>query len=446
MAGRYRVVCALACGGMGQVDLVARVDEGFQRLFAQKRLRPHLRNDADGRRMFLEEGRIAGLIRHPNVVSVIDVGEDSAGPYLVMDFVEGIALSDLVARAASRGERIPLVVCLRIAIQIAEGLHAAHELRGPDGRSLGLIHRDVSPQNVLVGFDGIARVTDFGIAKALGRPSQTTTGVLKGKLGYLAPERLRFEEPDRRADLFSFGVVLYELLAGRRLYESADGMEGPRRILHEPPPDIAEERDDVEPELVELVFELLAKDRAHRPRDAGVVARRLERTVASVISADDPVETGEYVRRLFVAEETTLREKISSLEAWSPALASRRRHRPWLGWIARVGAVSAALSLVAVLAIAAGRHRALPERAESPVSPSALPPSARETTDESLPRPPAPASAVGTRRLAPVPRRRSLHRKPARPAPAAGDCGSAEASGSDGDRQLRLRCLIDVRR
>jgi len=186
-------------------------------------------DDPSVRRMFLEEGRIAGLVRHPHVVSVVDVGEDDAGPYLVMDFVEGVSLAEVVARTAARRQLVPMPIALRIATQVAEGLHAVHETAGPDGQPLQLIHRDISPQNVLIGFDGTARVSDFGIAKALGRATRTTTGVLKGKLGYLAPERLRFEEPDRRADLFSFGVVLFELLAGRRLYDSPDDVEGPRR-------------------------------------------------------------------------------------------------------------------------------------------------------------------------------------------------------------------------
>ena len=138
--------------------------------------------------MFLDEGRIAGLVRHPHVVSVVDVGEDEAGPYLVMDFVEGVSLAELIARAAARGEHVPMTVALRIAAQVAAGLHAVHETRGADGKLLQLIHRDVSPQNVLIAFDGTARVSDFGIAKALGRATRTTTGVLKGKVGYLAPD------------------------------------------------------------------------------------------------------------------------------------------------------------------------------------------------------------------------------------------------------------------
>jgi eukaryotic-like serine/threonine-protein kinase len=440
---------------MGQVDLVARREGGFQRLFAQKRLRPHLVGDADVRQMFLDEGRIAGLIRHPNVVSVVDVGEDDAGPFLIMDFVEGIALSDLVERAAARGEHVPLPVCLRVAIQVAEGLRAAHELRGPDGQSLELIHRDVSPQNVLVGFDGIARVTDFGIAKILGRTSQTTSGVLKGKVGYLAPERLRFEQPDRRADLFSFGVVLFELLAGRRLYGGSDAVEGPRRILREPAPDIAEEREDVEPELVELLFELLAKDRAHRPPDAGVVAQRLERVLATAIAAEGPIDTSAYVKRLFAAEEAALRAKMSSVEAGPRAAERRPGWRRGLRPIVRVGAVSVALSLVAVLAIAAGRHRAPREQAApvpavltsavvtSAVVTSGAPANAVEILGDAR----LPASLVGTLRATPVARRRTAHRKPARAAAAgAEDCRSAQTIDSERQRQLKLRCLADVRR
>ncbi|HVY38286.1 MAG TPA: serine/threonine-protein kinase, partial [Polyangia bacterium] len=347
---RYEVVCALAAGGMGRVELVVRRDGGFARLFALKRLRPHLIDDEAVRRMFLDEGRIAGLVRHPHVVSVVDVGEDESGPYLVMDFVEGVSLAELIARTAARGEHVPMTVALRIAAQVAAGLHAVHETRGPDGKLLQLIHRDVSPQNVLIAFDGTARVSDFGIAKALGRATRTTTGVLKGKVGYLAPERLRFEEPDRRADLFSFGVVLFELLAGRRLYDGADDAEGPRRILNEPPPDLGDVRDDVQPELVELVFELLAKDRACRPSDAGLVARRLDQMLALALATDEPVDTGAYVADLFAAEREALQARVARISAPSrpPAARAARRGTWWT--------LAGASALIALLALVAGRR------------------------------------------------------------------------------------------
>ena len=218
---------------MATVDLAVRREGTFLRLHAVKRLHSHLLDDADVRAMFLEEARIAGLLRHPNVVSVTDVGEDAAGPFLVMDYVEGVSVAALIEHTRAQAELVPLDVALRIAIDVARGLHAAHELTAPDGRPLSLVHRDVSPQNVLLGFDGVARVTDFGIAKAMGRSARTSTGILKGKLGYMAPEQLRFSGQDRRSDLFAFGVVLYELLTARRLYPGQRGEETARRILED---------------------------------------------------------------------------------------------------------------------------------------------------------------------------------------------------------------------
>jgi serine/threonine-protein kinase len=158
---------------------------------------------------------------------------------------------------------------------MSRGLHAAHELTSHDGKPLHLVHRDISPQNVLIGFDGVVRLTDFGIAKALGHDAETTTGILKGKLGYMAPEQLRFERPDRRTDLYALGVVLFELLSGRRLYSGGAESETPHLILHGPVPDISEERRDVPDSLVGLLFDLLAKEREHRPLDAREVADRI---------------------------------------------------------------------------------------------------------------------------------------------------------------------------
>jgi serine/threonine-protein kinase len=262
--------------------------------------------------MFLDEARLAGSVRHPNVASVLDVGEDAQGPYLIMDYVDGLPVARLVAAAGADAEPLPVQLCARIVLEAARGLHAAHEARAPDGRPLALVHRDVSPQNILVAFDGSVRVTDFGIAKAYGNTVRTSTGVLKGNLGYLSPEQLRFEEPDRRSDLFSLGVVLYELLAGRRLYAGKDGLEGARRILNEPPPDVANLRRDVPAALVELHFELMAKDRRHRPATAHDAVSRLEAILAGLIEAEGPLDLGEHMRRRFGGEQ---RERADALEA-----------------------------------------------------------------------------------------------------------------------------------
>ena len=268
---------------MGRVDLAMRQIGRFRRFYAIKHLHPHLANEAAPRAMFLEEARIGGMLVHPNVVGVIDVGEDAQGPFLVMDFVEGLSLGALQQAAIDHGEPLPLGFCLDVAIAIAKGLDGIHTAVDAQGKPLALVHRDLSPRNVLIGYDGSIRITDFGIAKANDREIRTTTGVLKGTVGYLAPERLRFEEPDPRSDLFSLGVILYELLGSERLYPGG-GAEAARCILSEPAPDIGELRPDCPAELTGLLFQLLAKDRTDRPSSAGAVISILE----SVLAKYDP--------------------------------------------------------------------------------------------------------------------------------------------------------------
>ncbi|NOY94346.1 MAG: serine/threonine protein kinase, partial [Deltaproteobacteria bacterium] len=285
-----------------------RMEGAFQRLYAIKRLRPHLCDDPEVRTLFLDEARYAGLIRHANVVPVLDVGEDEAGPFLVMEYVQGLPLSQLL-RAR---RRVPVQVVVRIGLQAARGLHAAHELRDHEGRSLELVHRDVSPANILLGFDGVVRLTDFGIAKALGRSVQTQTGILKGKFGYMAPEQLRFLPADRRSDLFALGVVLYELFTSSRLYASRGDQEGPRRILHEPPPDVGEERPDIPDSVVELLFALLSKDPAERPETAAAAALALEGTLADLVAEEGVMGLAHYMEAEFTAERDAMRARLAA--------------------------------------------------------------------------------------------------------------------------------------
>jgi serine/threonine-protein kinase len=300
----------LARGGMGTVEIVLRKDGGFRRLLAIKRLLPAYRDDPTFRDMFLDEARVAGLLRHPNVVSVIDVGDDADGPFLVMEYVEGASLASLIRDARRRSILLPVQVCVRIAADIARGLHAAHELRAVDGTPLELVHRDVTPQNVLLSYDGEVRVADFGIAKALGRSSRTSTGILKGKLGYISPEQLRFREPDRRSDLFSLGVVLFEMLASQRLYAS-DGLEGARRILDEPPPDIVEHRDDVPDAVVELLFDLLAKVPDDRPATAEEVATRLDVVLVEMRTEEEAIRLGDFLATHLADEQLRARAALA---------------------------------------------------------------------------------------------------------------------------------------
>jgi serine/threonine-protein kinase len=343
----YVPVHPLAEGGMGSVELVLRIEGTFERLYARKRLHPHLRKDAAFRAMFMDEARIAGTVRHPNVAGVLDVGEDDEGPFIVMEYVDGQPLARLVAAAGERQEPLPVQLGVRIAIETARGLQAVHEAVSSEGAPLAIVHRDLSPKNVLLGYDGTVRVTDFGIAKALGNSTRTATGVLKGTQGYLAPEVLRFEEPDRRSDLFALGVILFELLAGRRLYANTEGFDGARRTLEEPPPDIGLER-DVPPALAELLFELLAKDRDERPPSAADVVARLEPVLAELVAEEGALDLGEQVRARFADEQ---REQRARLAAARAALAAgARRPRRWR----RAAAALALVGVAAALALALG--------------------------------------------------------------------------------------------
>ena len=271
---RYATLAQLAKGGMGTVAIVRDRERSDGPLFALKRLRPELRDEEAVRTMFLDESRVASLIQHPNVARVVEVGDDDEGPYIVMEYVDGVSLAALIEHHRSTATDVPLDLCVELGRQIATGLAAAHEATTPEGEQLGLVHRDVSPQNIIVGYDGVVRVADFGIAKARGRLSRTSTGLLKGKVGYMAPEQLRFEPTDARSDLFALGVVVYELATGERLYGGELEGGAARRVFDEPAPDLGDMRPSAPPALVELLLDLLAKDPHHRPSDARTVAER----------------------------------------------------------------------------------------------------------------------------------------------------------------------------
>ncbi|MEM9193995.1 MAG: serine/threonine-protein kinase [Myxococcota bacterium] len=352
-AGDYLPLFDLASGGVGTVSLAIRRQSGFERLYAVKRLLAHMANDEAVRDMFVTEARIAGLVRHPNVVSVLDVGEDDRGPFLVMDWIDGVPLHRFVRRAAKLGPT-PISICCAIVSQAARGLHAAHELRNHRGEALRLVHRDVSPQNILLGFDGLVRVTDFGIAKALGYGSTTSTGILKGKMGYLAPEQLRFDAVDRRSDLFALGIVLYELLSGQRLYSGSGHAPEviAKAILHQPAPSIGELRRDIPAELEELFYSMAAKAPEDRPKTAKEVADRLDEIAAD--ARDYGESLANFLEAHFSTDRAAMRERIAdalegatqkdvAVAAAAPSAQVPRTYR-----IALAGAIATSVVALAV--------------------------------------------------------------------------------------------------
>ncbi len=275
---RFELIAELASGGMATVYL-ARLSGagGFQRFVAIKRLHPHLANDDEFVQMFLDEARLAARLHHPNVVPILEIGESPEGYYLVMEYVEGDTLARILARSAQAGRILSPRVSMRICLDSIMGLHVAHEMKDDDGQPLNIVHRDVSPQNILIGMDGSGRITDFGVARATTRLSTTRTGQLKGKLAYMAPEQARGAEVDRRADLFATGIVLWECLAQKRLFKGEGEADTLNRVLYEPIPSLRQANPDVPPALEAVVMKALERDRDKRWPDASELADALEK-------------------------------------------------------------------------------------------------------------------------------------------------------------------------
>lgn len=304
--GRYELLLPIASGGMATVYLAkSRGAEGFERRVALKLVHRHLRNEPAFLSDLIEEAKLCARIRHPNVVPVLDVGQDPAGTFLVMEYVEGTTLSGL--HRASRAAQSPLsrAVKLRILIDVLSGLHAAHEQTDLQGNPLGIVHRDFSPQNILVGSDGIARLTDFGIAKAASRISHTRTGMTRGKLAYMAPEQSRGRKLDRRADVWSAGVVAWELVAGRRLFKGDEAAIA-RALAAEPIPSLAELDPELDPGLARAIASALERDPARRTESAKAFRDALVRSAKGSWSIADSEEVSTTVAAL-VSEEIEAR-------------------------------------------------------------------------------------------------------------------------------------------
>ncbi len=217
--GRYETLQPIASGGMAIVHLARALGAGgFERLVAIKVMHPHIASEPEFVAMFLDEARLAAQIRHPNVVGTIDVQEEPL--FLVMEYIEGPSLHVVLRELRRRNEKLDVGVVLRVLHDALLGLHAAHEQKGSDGAPLEIIHRDVTPHNILLGVDGVSRITDFGVARAASRLSSTRGGQVKGKLSYMAPEQFHGQAIDRRVDVYAAGAVLYEALSGQQLFKA----------------------------------------------------------------------------------------------------------------------------------------------------------------------------------------------------------------------------------
>lgn len=275
--GRYRVVDEIGIGGMASVHL-ARMDGpgGFQKWVAIKKIHPHLVEDESFVQMFLDEARVAARISHPNVATVFDLGKHEDTYWIAMEYLHGEPLREVMRRTEELGTAMPPEIACRVIADAAEGLHAAHELLGKNGEKLGLVHRDVTPHNLFVTYDGVTKVVDFGIAKFSSRMSHTRAGTLKGKLAYMSPEQVHGEGIDRRTDIFALGVVLWELTTGQRLFRMESDLDTLAKVqeCNVPRPSTLIRGYPVD--LEKIVMKALAKNRGERFRTARELSRALQ--------------------------------------------------------------------------------------------------------------------------------------------------------------------------
>ena len=297
--GRYQLLSRLAVGGMAEVYLARQGElSGFKTLVVVKKVLPHLALKPDFIAMFLDEARIASMLDHPNVVRITEVGRTESEYFLAMELVQGKPLASILQQSERAKTPLPHGLGALIVANAAAGLHHAHLLTDASGHPLGLVHRDVSPQNIMVSFEGSVKVIDFGIARALGRLGDTSSGSLKGKLGYMAPEQARGEAIDARADIFSLGVVLWECIAGRRLFLRENELATLRAVVYEPIPKVSKYT-KVDPVLEVIIEHALARDLDERFQTAEEIRVALERWI-------------------FAAGGTSTHDLASVMKSWFP--------------------------------------------------------------------------------------------------------------------------------
>jgi serine/threonine-protein kinase len=302
--GKYEILALLALGGTAEIYL-ARIggEAGFEKYVVIKCLHDHLADDADFVKMFIDEARLAAMLDHSNIVQTFELGEHENRYYMVMEFLAGLSLAMVVRRAAERlpGGRIPVPLVLNLAAQASAGLHYAHE-RSANGKPLNMVHRDISPQNLVVSFEGLVKIVDFGIARADQRDTKTKAGTIKGKFAYMSPEQCVATNVDRRTDVFALGVIVHELLTGERLFKRNSPYDTYQAVLECAVPPPSSLNHDIEPGLDRLVLKACAKDRDQRYPTAEAFGDALLGYLHQQGKGSGPAEVARFVDQYFAQE------------------------------------------------------------------------------------------------------------------------------------------------
>ncbi|MFZ5445945.1 MAG: serine/threonine protein kinase [Myxococcota bacterium] len=340
--GRYQLLKKLATGGMAQIYLARQLGpEGFEKLLVVKRILPHLAENEDFITMFLDEARIAARLNHPNIVQIFDLGAQDDSFFIAMEFIHGEDVRRVWKHADKVGRPIPLALICRIIIDACSGLDYAHKKPDAQGRPLNIVHRDISPQNILVSFEGGVKVVDFGIAKAADQATVTKSGVLKGKYSYMSPEQAAGQAIDCRTDIFALGVVLYELLTGTRLFKRATDIQTLNAVTECSVAPPSEVNTRVPADLSAIVMKALAKDRTARFGEARQLGAALEKWLLDNQQNGSSAALAEFMHEIYAerlareAEEGRLLVETAEHSRGEEGLGGPEKATPSIGGLKR---------------------------------------------------------------------------------------------------------------
>ncbi len=418
MLDRYELIAPIARGGMGSVHL-ARLPGagGFQRLYAIKVMHPHLAEETEFVGMLLDEARIAARIHHPNAVPIVDVCHSPRGFYLVMDYIDGVNLAKMLTATATIPWRNRTRAAIRIILDALAGLHAAHELSDDEATPLGIVHRDVSPQNIMVGSDGVGRITDFGVALAASRIIASRPGLIKGKPSYMSPEQISAAAVDRRADLFAMGIVLWEALTSGRLFHAEMEVGALMQVMAAEIKAPSSVVPDVPASIDAVCMKALQRPVENRWQTARAMAEALE---AAAVAADllaPAHEVADVLRAAFVEEFAARKALIRDHARGTSVSAPRGRlsQADILGtsptaMVITPARISDSKSIPAIEVASNGRGMRSP-----------VPPDGRSSTESQVTARPRPAwvvpAVVGAVALLTVSAGLALHKSPQVPSP-----------------------------
>jgi len=313
--GKYLLLERVAVGGMAEVWLAKRMTEdGASDLLALKRILPHLSADAEFIRMFVDEARIAGQLQHPGIVPTQELGRIGQSFYIVMEYVWGRDLLQLLRHVKQLGQMIDPIVCAHIGSKLCEALHYAHTKDDKNGKPLRLVHRDVSPQNVLLSFDGVVKLIDFGIAKAASRSTSTQVGTLKGKVGYMSPEAVRGLDVDARSDIFAIGTLLYEMLTVRPLFARGNNFEAMNRVRMADVPPLREKLPTCPEALADTVMRALSLRPEDRFQNADEMRRALDAFLSTVVPCT-PASIASWLHEIYEGDYSREKARIKALDS-----------------------------------------------------------------------------------------------------------------------------------